>query len=38
MNHDLSATVCPGCGVENPKRNSSDEITCENCGFDEANG
>lgn len=37
MNNDLSKTICPNCGSENPKRNSSGEIQCENCGYDEAN-
>lgn len=32
-----SNPICPKCGMENPKRNSSDEIQCENCGYDEAN-
>ena len=35
MNHDLSKTQCPECGQENPARNSSDQIMCDNCGFDE---
>jgi len=35
INHDLSQTICPECGIENPKRNASDEIHCENCGYDE---
>lgn len=37
VNHDLSETICPECGYKNPARNSSDEIQCENCGYDEAN-
>lgn len=34
---DMEDKLCPICGIENPKRNSSWEIQCENCGFDEAN-
>lgn len=35
INHDLSQTICPKCGIENPNRNSSDQIHCDNCGYNE---
>ncbi len=35
--NDLSETICPQCGHTNPHRNSSDEIQCDNCGYDESN-
>jgi len=30
-------TICPNCAYKLASQNSSGEIQCENCGFDEAN-
>lgn len=27
--------TCDNCGIAYPRRNSSGEITCENCGYEE---
>ena len=34
-NITMDLTTCPKCGVGNPDQNSSGEIQCENCGYDE---
>lgn len=34
---NMPTSECPNCGHADPQRNSSDEIMCENCGYDEAN-
>lgn len=33
----MSKEECPNCGSTETWSNSSDELQCDNCGFDESN-